>query len=434
MRSRASAIRVAIRLGVCAALLGPAVACSGSSGNSRRHGGIPTATRDGRPKRGPGFDGTKITVGAAAPLTGPTAPLAKNILAGNQLYWDELNARGGVAGRYRVRVKQVDRQFFESVAVIRYDEIENHIALLSQVFDTKAAKALLPRLQMHHVVAVPATDASEWTGEQNLIPLGAPAEIRAVNAIAYWAGHGGRGQTLCALHQDDTYGPVGFEGVTFAARELHLRLAAQPTFKPLEAVLDRQVDELRAAGCDAVFFNGLGYQALSAVRHAKALGFAPRWIVSAQSWDQTVAVADDVAGYLHAHLWVVGNGPTWGDRSVAGMRRLVAARRRFAPRSEPDVAFVTGYVQAWAAGQVLDAAVRHGDLSRGGLLDATKRVGSLRFEGLYPDAALGTSAVARQPVRASTVFEADRSVPGGLRAVQSDTASEPAKRFVLPRA
>lgn len=376
----------------------------------------------------PGFDGTEITVGLIAPLTGPSAPLAKGVVAGTQRYWDELNAKGGIAGRYKVRVRKGDGEFFESVAVIRYDEIEKDIALV-QTFDTKATKAMLPRLQMHKVVGFPVTDDPGWIREQNLVPLGAPAEIRAINAISYWADHGGRGKRLCALHQDDTYGPVGFDGVTFAADELHLTLAAQPTFKPLEPALDRQVDQVAQAKCDAVFFNGYGYQALAAVRHAQAIGFTPRWIGSAASWEASTASATDAAGYLHAHYWVVGNGPAWGDRSLPGMKQLMAARQRFAPGEKPDASLEIGYLQSWAASQVLEDAVRHADLSRSGLLEATRRVGTLRFDGLYPDYPLGSSADTRHAPRTSTVFEVDPSTSGGLGVVQGETESAAAKRF-----
>lgn len=383
--------------------------------------------------RAPGFDGAEITVGSIAPFSGPTASLATSTLAGNQVYWDQLNAKGGIAGRYPVRVKRADGEFFESVAALRYDEVQGGIALVAQSFDTKATKAILPRLARDNLIAFPASDAPEWLSEPRLIPIGAPAEVRAINAISYWVDHGGRGHRLCALHQDGTYGPLGFDGVTFAADKLQLTLAAQPTFAPFETDLSRQVEELRQAQCEAVYFNGLGYQAVSAINKAQAVGFAPQWIGSASSWDPSLAALAGTSEYLRAHYWVVGNGPTPGDATVPAMRQLVAAQRRFAPEQKPDAAFVAGYVQSDAVRQVLEEAVKRGDLSRSGILRASQHVGTLHFDGLYPDTVLGSGPSARRPPRATSVFRVDPSSPGGLVLVQGDITSETARQFVVTR-
>ncbi len=398
------------------------VACSGSTSHPTPAG----------VKTGPGFDGKQITLGVIAPLTGPTAQLAAPVLAGNQLYWDELNAKGGVAGRYPVRLQRADSQYFESVAALRYDEIESGVVMLNQIFDSKATTAILPRLRMQGVVAATATDDPEWVAEPNLLPTGAPAEIRTINAISYWVDHGGRGRRLCALHQDDTYGPVGFDGVTYAVAQLHLELAAAPTFRPLEGDLSRQLDVLRQANCDAVFFNGNFLQATDVARRAQAAGFSPQWIASAQSSSASLLAQTDLQEYLRAHWWTVGNGPTPGDRSIPGMRRLVDAQRRYGSPQPVDVSVVAGYVESWAVDQVLERAVARHDLSRAGIIQAMRTVGTLRFDGLYPDYRVGAGAANRRPPRASTVFAVDPSVPGELKALAADATSAAATRFSLP--
>src|ERR671925_806749 len=53
----------------------------------------------------PGFDGTTIKLGVLTPLSGPVAaPIGLPLTAGGDVYWQRVNAAGGVAGKYKVEV------------------------------------------------------------------------------------------------------------------------------------------------------------------------------------------------------------------------------------------------------------------------------------------------------------------------------------------
>src|ERR671914_1521029 len=60
---------------------------------------------------GPGFDGTTIKLGVLTPLSGPVAVIGEPLTAGNQVYFEAVNKKGGIAGKYPVELEQADTQY-----------------------------------------------------------------------------------------------------------------------------------------------------------------------------------------------------------------------------------------------------------------------------------------------------------------------------------
>jgi hypothetical protein len=124
----------------------------------------------------------------------------------------------------------------------------------------------------------------------------------------------------------------------------------------------------------------------------------------------------------------VAEGPEWGDRSVPGMRQMLRDVRRFRPGQPPDLYFLFGYFQARAVAALLEKAVELGDLSRQGVLEAQRRLGTVGFDGVLGDYTYGAPE-GRNPSRVSTIFRIDSQRPGGLAVVKQNFASEAARRF-----
>ena len=82
---------------------------------------------------------------------------------------------------------------------------------------------------------------------------------------------------------------------------------------------------------------------------------------------------------------------------------------------------------------VLENAVENGDLSREGILKASKDVGTVSFEGLTDDYQYGEAAD-RNPPRKSTIFEVDPKKPFGLGTKEYQYESEFAKEFEFKKA
>ncbi len=82
---------------------------------------------------------------------------------------------------------------------------------------------------------------------------------------------------------------------------------------------------------------------------------------------------------------------------------------------------------------VLEQAVKSGDLSKEGVLQASKDVGTVSFEGLTGDYQYG-AAEERNPPRETTIFEVDPEKPFGLGTLEYQYESEAASGFEFQKA
>lgn len=208
----------------------------------------------GEPAPAPGFDGTTIRLGVLTPTSGLVAIIGNPLTAGNQAYFDWLNeTQGGIAGRYRVELVIEDTAYDATTALTKYAAIKDDVVLFVQALGTPIVHALLPELEADGIVANPASLDSRWVREPNLMPIGGPYQIQAINAVDwFFAQPENEGATMCTLASDDEYGDTGVEGVEFALENLGLELGHAATFpapkpgRPAQT-FDSQVAEIGRA-------------------------------------------------------------------------------------------------------------------------------------------------------------------------------------------
>ncbi|WP_372788712.1 ABC transporter substrate-binding protein [Paraconexibacter sp.] len=396
------------------------------NGDKAGTGGEPTATA--------GFDGTTISLGVLTPLSGPVAVIGQPLTAGNQVWFDKLNAAGGVAGKYKVKLVQRDTRYDAPTAVQGYNRLKDETAAFVQILGTPIIQALLPQITRDGTVAGPATLDSEWVRQPNLTPVGGPYQIQAVNAMDYYLRTEGQGgsKKICGMFQDDPYGEAGAEGIAFAEKELGFKLAASVKFRQGDKDFTGQVTQLKNAGCDAVWLTGLPTEAGTILGTAAQGKFSPRWIAQSPVWVQALSQSP-LKDYLEARFWVVSEGPAWGDETVPGMKELIAAKAEYPPKrtvADGDLYFTFGYNQARAMTAVLEKAVENGDLSHEGILKAVQEVGTISFDGLGGDYEYGPIEE-RNPSRTSSMFAVKASGPFGLEPLETNFASDAAEKYTF---
>lgn len=423
-------IRFRHAAGVLAALAatGGLAACGGAD-DDEGGGGEATA---GAPGKVPGFDGTTIKVGVLTPLTGPVAVIGKPLTAGNEVFYDAVNAKGGVAGKYKVELVQEDTQYRTDLTVQKYNKVKNGVVTIGQVLGTANTLAIVPQLRRDGLIAAPASLDGLWVREDTLLPIGGPYQVQAINAVDYWVKNGGEGKTACTFIQDDAYGEAGQAGVEFAAKELGIQVKTTQRFKVGDKDVTGQVQRLRRNGCDMVFLVATPTDAGTIWGTAARLGFAPRWIGQSPAWIDELG-ASPLKEYLAKTVWIAAEGTEWGDTKVPGMAKMVQDVEQFRPKQEPDYYFAFGYNQARAVTAMLEKAVEMGDLSKEGLQKAMGDLGTVSFEGLTGDYGYGMGDQ-RNPPRSSTIFEVDPKKPFALGTLEYQYESELAKKYEIEKA
>ena len=379
----------------------------------------------------PGFDPAAkvIRVGAIAPLTGPQAIIGEPYLNGIRVFFDSLNRRGGVAGRYRVEVIAEDNVYDQPTTIQKYQKLKDRVTLFALVLGTGPVKAVVPQLRADRVVAGAGSLDIEWVAEENLVPLSASAQIAFINGVTWLVTEGGGdGRPICVLAVDNPYGDAGVEGVRLGAAANGFEPAAVVRYKQADQDFTAAVSQLRNARCHAVFLTGMPSHTGPILGTAAKLGFEPTWIGLRPTWQPSLVGSKDLLPTLRRSLLIVADGPQWGDTRMAGMRQMLADIAAHRPDQPPDMYVQAGYAHAMAILALLEEAVAGGDLSREGVLAAQHRLGEVDFGGLFGNYTYGAPE-RRNPPRTATIFKVNPAVPGALEVVKARFTTKPATDF-----
>lgn len=381
----------------------------------------------------PGVVGDTITIGALAPLSDAVAVVGVPMSDGLRTYAEAINARGGIGGKYMVRVLVEDATYANpSASAQKYQKIKDEVAMFGMVVGTDHVNMLLPLLAEDSIIVEPATFDAEWVREPMLLPVGSTYQLWAYNAIAYYRSlPENANKTVCAMSLATGYGEAGLEGVRAAAERMGFTVGASVTFKQDDQDFVAPITQLRNANCDAVLLVSLPANTGRILGTAAQVRYAPRWITLSPGWHGAM-LESPLRDYLRATLWVSFDGGEWGDTTASGMAALMAARERFRPDQKPDLYYTAGYTYGRAMEALLTKAVELGDLSRGGLLRASQALGPTDFYGLIGDYTYGP-AETREPPRFTNVYRPDPENAMGLSAVVRGYRAVGVEGFTITR-
>jgi ABC-type branched-subunit amino acid transport system substrate-binding protein len=381
----------------------------------------------------PGVVGDTIAVGVIAPLSDAVAVIGAPISAGLQTYVDALNARGGIGGKYKVKLIVEDQTYANpSTSAQKYQKIKDDVALFGLVVGTDHVNMLLPLLDEDSVIVSPATFDSEWVREPMLLPFGSTYQLWAYNGIAYYRGlPGNSNRRICAMSLATGYGDAGVEGAELAAAQLGFSLAANVRFRQDDQDYVTQITQLRNANCDAVLLVSLPANTGRILGTAAQSRFAPQWIALSPGWHGSM-IESPLRQYLIDRLWISFDGGEYGDTTSAGMRALMAASAQYRPEQKPDLYFTAGYTIGVGIEALLNKAAELDDLSRAGLLAASAALGAVTFDGLVGDYTYGP-ADQREPPRSTTIFRVDPANPMGLTALRKGYTAPGVEVFTFTR-
>jgi ABC-type branched-subunit amino acid transport system substrate-binding protein len=374
----------------------------------------------------PGFDGKIIKVGVVAPLSGAVAAVGTPVVSGNQVWFQKVNERGGISGRYKVELVVADHVNSPATAVQQYAKIKDEVVMFAQMFGTPTTSAVVPLLKGDNIVMSPTSFDNLWVRDPHLLPLGATYQIMAANGVDYYLQTEAKLDTkLCAMIQDNPYGQAGSEGLNLELKVAGRKLTQTASFALTDQEFTGPISQLQGAGCEFVFLTAVPGQLARIAANAARVNFSPRWLAQWPSWHSAL-IKNPAIAYIEQHVWLAGEGPEWGDISATGMEELLADMKKYKPDQAPDIWFVYGYNQGRLVTALLEKAVSNNDLSRAGIAKALNEMPDVDFGGLTGKHIYGSVATRELP-RESSIFAIDRDKPFGLKALKTNFTSEAAK-------
>jgi len=240
-----------------------------------------------------GVSDTEVVVGSANDLSGPFAAFGAPATKAAQLYFDEVNAAGGVHGR-KIRFVVEDHGYQVPKAVQGVNKLVNRDKVFSM-----------------------------------LLSLGTPHNIAAfkVAAIGYMADNEGS-KNICAMYIPSDFGKEIQMAAIDEAADRSLEFKAETTHKPDESDYVGALGKLKEAGCDTIAIALSVRGAITAIATAKKIG-----------WTDAKFVGSSAS--FHTAIAKVPGGVTEGFFAGAGWQDLASRA------AEPEVAaWIKSYTEA----------------------------------------------------------------------------------------
>lgn len=329
-----------------------------------------------------------ITLGLLSDLTGNFGPLVSAITEGIRVYWEDVNANGGIEG-YTVELEVVDTQYVIDNHVQLYDEMKDDVVAIQHSTGSPHTVAILDQLAEDDMLAIPLTWYSGWSDpaiNANLIPHGSPYCLESMNGISYIANEVGA-ETIAIATVPGDYGLDGAAGAAIAAEALGLEVVFDGSGTVIpgdETTLSAAAEGIANSGADMVWLTLDPGSASTIFGLAIAEGFEADWGGNRPTWNPAFVGPDSpIRDAITRDFWVMNYGSPWFSEEASEIKALFEQYSDASPTAGDN--YAEGFIEASIMERALRDAHANGDLTRAGVLAAAKAIDSLEFGPFAPE-------------------------------------------------
>jgi len=319
----------------------------------------------------------KIILGQSAAFTGPAAQLGIQFHQGAKVYFDQVNAQGGI-GKRLIEIRNLDDGYEpDRCAENTRKLIADDVFALFGYIGTPTSIAALPLATKEKVpFFAPFTGAMALRDPFNKYAFHVRASYNDETGLIVKQLTGLGLKKIAVFYQNDAYGKAGLDGVTLALAAQNLKPVALATVERNTVNVAGAVKTLVAAGPDAVVQIG-AYKACAAfIREARKAGYGGTFYNV--SFVGTQALADEL-GKDGAGVVVSQVMPSPYNTARLIAREFVDAAKA-AGNAQVNFSSMEGYV---AAKVFVDGLKRGGaaKISRDSLVAGLEGMGSQSLGG-----------------------------------------------------
>jgi branched-chain amino acid transport system substrate-binding protein len=303
-------------------------------------------------------------IGNSGPSSGANAASMLELLEGTKLYFDAVNAEGGVKGR-RIELIQLDDNFEVPRTLKNVEKLiaEEHVDALMLVRGTPHNEAILPLIQRAGVPLIaPSTGAMVLHKPVQPFVFNVRtayrSEARKLSDLLASLGK----QRIDVLHVDDSFGNDVVQGLLEGLANRKLKPAGIYKFDRKAVDVEKSLAAIRADDPDAIVLIGAGQAVATCVEALRKHGIqAPVATVSNNASSGFVKLlGDNAAGVMVSQVFP--------DERLASVPMSREASRLAARRG---IQLTPAMMEGFAAAKVTVEALRrcagsctHGDLQR----------------------------------------------------------------------
>lgn len=324
----------------------------------------------------------KIILGQSAAFSGPAAQLGIQYHAGAKLYFDSLNASGGIGGR-SVEIRQMDDGYEpERCAANTKALLESNVLALFGYIGTPTSLAALPLSAAANVsFFAPFTGAMALRTAEAKNAFHIRASYNDETSLIVKTIFNATLRRVAVFYQNDAYGKAGLEGVRLALEKFDLKPVAIATVERNTVDVAKAVATINAAKPDAVVQITAYKSSAAFVRETRKAGYSGG--LYNVSFVGTQALAEELGS--------VGAGIVISQVVPSPYRQANEISREFATtiaKANQLVSSNFSSMEGFLAAKVLAEGLRRG-LSKGGgrdgMVAGLESIGSTSFGGFMVD-------------------------------------------------
>jgi branched-chain amino acid transport system substrate-binding protein len=320
---------------------------------------------------------SKIILGQSAALTGPAAQLGIQFNAGAKVFFDLLNAKGGI-NRKQIEIVAMDDGYepercAENTRKLLADDV---FALFGYIGTPTSLAALPLAIKANVPFIAPFTGAMGLRTplNKNVFHLRASYNdetaviVKQLNTLGL--------QRIAVFHQNDAYGKAGLDGVTKALAELNRKPVAVATVERNSVDVAAAVKLLASSNADAIVQVSAYKSCAAFIRAARTAGYGGQFYNV--SFVGTQALSDEL-GKEAAGVVVTQVVPSPYNMAMPIAREFAAALAAHGKGVKANFSTMEGYL---AARMVADGLARAGaKLSRDSFVTGLEAIGRSDYGG-----------------------------------------------------
>jgi ABC-type branched-subunit amino acid transport system substrate-binding protein len=325
-----------------------------------------------------------ITIGLLADRTGLFSSLQADVVASQTVYWDALNAAGGIDG-WTVQYIVEDTASNIAQHVEKYEEIRSEVLAISLSTGSSANLEALDLYKQDSMLVLPLSWYSGWAfprlDGRVMLEQNTNYCIEAMNILSFVNDMEGRRIALATL--DDAYGHDAAAGVKLAIDFYGMDLVydgagavipGQDMTPVIQGIVDSAADWTFLATNPS-----LGAEILGG---AARFGYQGMFTGSVPSYDSKL-LDQPVAELYGSVYYQSAYNAGWGQ-DTPGNNEMMAAVSEVFPDRRPSDGYITGWNGAVLMHRVLSIAAAKGNLTRAGVVAAANSIDEIDYGGSAP--------------------------------------------------
>ena len=303
-----------------------------------------------------------VSIGLSISLTGPTAPAGKQVLAGLEIWRDDVNAKGGLLGR-PVKLVYYDDQGAPANGPGIYEKLMgiDKVDLIIGPYSTQVIAATLPTIMQHNrttlgIFGLGSNQAFHYQRYFSMNSQG-PTPANYSKCVFDLAAQQNPKPTRVALIGAEVeYSRHALDGARDNAKAYGMEVVIERTYPLSTTDFTAIVRAIQAAKPDIVFAATLPVDTVSIIQAAREVQFKPKMIGGAMLGLLVTALKQKLGpainGYISNEFYIPAP-----SLQFAGTKEFLAEYQKRAGALGIDPLGYTYPPYAYAAGEILAKAV-----------------------------------------------------------------------------